>query len=213
MAGQRVLELGFGPGYDALACMQNGADYRGIDITPENVERTRKHLAFYGYEPKVELGDAENLPFEDESFDIVFSNGVLHHTPDIMRTFAEAHRVLRKGGSFYVILYHKNSIFYRVSSVLSALAARRPVGERLRYVEANAAGEAPIVNVYSRREVSRMLAAAAFSVRSIKVRKLTWEDLPLAGRTLGPLYRCVPGPVYRTLGRAFGWYVIGHGVK
>ncbi len=47
MAGKRALEIGFGPGYDALKFLQAGALYTGVDITPENVERTKKHLAFF----------------------------------------------------------------------------------------------------------------------------------------------------------------------
>ena len=74
LRGKQALEVGFGPGYDALKLMQHGADYTGIDITPENVERTRKHLALYGLSPKVTQGDAENLPFAAQSFDAAYSN-------------------------------------------------------------------------------------------------------------------------------------------
>ena len=213
MIGKQVLELGFGPGYDALTCLQNGADYYGIDITPENIGRTKKHLSICGYDPKIILSDAENLPFASERFDIVFSNGVLHHTPDIMKAFAETYRVLRRGGSFFVIVYHRNSLIYRVSSVLSARLEGTPVRDRLRHLEANVAGETPIVNVYSRRELSRMLSDTGFSVRSIKTRKLVWEDMPLQGRKLTPLYRKLPRVFYSAFGRVVGWYIIGHGVK
>lgn len=68
--GKRVLEVGFGPGYDAYTFLQNGAVYSGVDITPENVERTKKHLAPFGFEPDVHLGDAEALPFADRIFDL-----------------------------------------------------------------------------------------------------------------------------------------------
>jgi ubiquinone/menaquinone biosynthesis C-methylase UbiE len=78
MEGKRVLEIGFGPGYDALKFMQAGANYRGIDITAENVERTKKHLGFFGLSPDVVQGDAEAIPFPDNSFEVVYSNGVLH---------------------------------------------------------------------------------------------------------------------------------------
>src|SRR5205814_2117072 len=54
--------------------------------------------------------DAENLPFSDESFDVVFSYGVLHHTPDTVRAYAEAWRVLRKGGELRTMIYHSPSV-------------------------------------------------------------------------------------------------------
>ena len=110
--GKRVLEIGCGAGYDAYELMRNGADYTGVDITPENPERVRQHLAPYGFEPRVMQADAECLPFPDASFDVVFSNGVLHHTPDMPKAFREVARVLAPGGSFWVILYHKTSVFY-----------------------------------------------------------------------------------------------------
>jgi 2-polyprenyl-3-methyl-5-hydroxy-6-metoxy-1,4-benzoquinol methylase len=84
----KVLELGCGAGYDAYQFCRNGADYTGIDIVPENIERAKMHLGFYGYAPKVMEGDVENLPFEDERFEVIFSNGVLHHTPDIGKSFS-----------------------------------------------------------------------------------------------------------------------------
>ncbi len=131
MAGKKVLEIGHGPGFDALTLLKNGANYTGIDITPENVVRTKQHLKFFGFEPDVSAGDAESLSFTDKSFDIVYSNGVLHHTPNIERSFAEAARVLKPGGDFYVILYHRNSIFARISSVLSAVIRGIPVKDRI----------------------------------------------------------------------------------
>lgn len=64
--------IGFGPGYDALTFLEAGAHYSGIDITPENVDRAKKHLGFFGYSPDVREGDAEALPYDDASFDFVF---------------------------------------------------------------------------------------------------------------------------------------------
>src|SRR5207245_4997879 len=59
--------------------------------------------------------DAENLDFNDNSFDLVYSHGVLHHTPDTARAVREIHRVLRPGGRAVVMLYHRNSYNYRVN--------------------------------------------------------------------------------------------------
>ncbi len=87
--------MGCGAGFDAYRFMDSGARYTGVDITPENIERTKTHLGFYGFSPTVVQADAEHLPFSDATFDIVFSNGVLHHTPDMRAAFAEAFRVLK----------------------------------------------------------------------------------------------------------------------
>jgi len=97
-SGKDVLEIGCGAGFDAYNFITRGAVYTGIDITPENIKRTTKHLSLYSLIGEIYEADAEKLPFPDESFDVVYSNGVLHHTPDIEKAFSEAFRVLRKGG-------------------------------------------------------------------------------------------------------------------
>ncbi len=212
MRGKRVLELGFGPGYDAFTFMQNGALYTGIDITPENVVRTQQHLSFYGLTPEVSEGDAEALTFPDASFDVVYSNGVLHHTPDIAKAFREARRVLQPGGEFFVIVYHRNSIVARVSTVLRALLSGRSIRDRFAQMEANTAGISPLVNVYSRQELATLLNEAGFTVANISVRKMQPDDMPLP-RIFLPLYRLVPQRFYDAVGRRWGWYVVGRGVK
>jgi ubiquinone/menaquinone biosynthesis C-methylase UbiE len=64
------------------------------------------------------ISDGERLPFRTESFDVVYSNGVLHHTPDTAGAIREVHRVLRPGGTAKVMLYHRNSLNYWIEIVL-----------------------------------------------------------------------------------------------
>lgn len=217
MSGKRVLEIGFGAGFDTYTFMRVGADYTGVDITPENTERARKHMALFGYSPDVKQGDAENLSFEDDTFDVAYSNGVLHHVPSIETAFAEAARVLRPGGDFYVILYHKNSVFYRVTlavwyQIIHGGRRRETLKERLSRIEYNEAGERPIVNVYSRSEVRALLEDAGFDVQSVKVRKLVWEELPSIW-FIHRYFKYIPRGLLNTIGKAFGWYVIAHATK
>jgi ubiquinone/menaquinone biosynthesis C-methylase UbiE len=160
MGGLKVLEIGFGPGFDALTLLSHSAIYSGIDIAPENIDRTKLHLGYFGYSPDMREADAESLPFVDESFDVVYSNGVLHHTPNIKQAFSKVARVLRRGGDFYVVRYHRNSMFARVSSVLDAVIRGIPIRDRFRNLEHNEACESPLVNVYSRKEVADMLRRA-----------------------------------------------------
>lgn len=207
-----VIEIGFGPGYDALTFLESGADYHGIDITPENVERTRKHLGLYGFAPDVQQGDAENLPFSDASFDIAFSNGVLHHVPDMARAFSEAYRVLKPGGQATFILYNKNSLFYRVTLDLwqgRLLGGNRETSldDRLRGIEANEAGEKPLVRVYTPNDCKRLMLEAGFAPPHTQVRKLVWEDLPYVP-ALKSLYPRLPKALLGWFGRRWGWYVI-----
>jgi ubiquinone/menaquinone biosynthesis C-methylase UbiE len=215
MAGKRVLEIGFGPGYDAFKFMQTGAIYSGIDITPENVERTKKHLGFFGYTPDVQQADAESLPFPDNSFDVVYSNGVLHHVPDMRKAFREARRVLKPGGEFITLLYNKFSVFYAGTILVHFVSGRfrhETLEQRRSKIESSAANANPIVNVYSKREITAILAAQGLVTRSITVRKCTPEDLPGGGK-LQAIYRTIPKAIYDALGNKAGWYLIVRSIK
>ncbi len=115
-AGKRVLEIGLGQGADAEQIVRRGGIYTGVDITEESVKRVRmrfslKNLLF----ESVEQASALDLPFADNSFDIVFSHGVLHHIPEIGKAQSEIARVLRPGGRLIVMLYAKWSLNYLLS--------------------------------------------------------------------------------------------------
>jgi ubiquinone/menaquinone biosynthesis C-methylase UbiE len=110
-----VIEVGCGLGTDAINFARNGARYTGVDLTEASIALVEKRFALEGLSARLRVADAEALPFEDESFDLFYSHGVLHHTPDTQRAIDEAHRVLRPGGTAMVMLYHKGSYNYHVN--------------------------------------------------------------------------------------------------
>jgi arsenite methyltransferase len=104
--GERVLDLGSGAGTDSLVAAQMvGADgsVTGIDMTPEMLARARTAAAEMGAS-NVEFveGEVERLPFPDEGFDVVISNGVIDLIPDKDAAFAEIFRVLVPGGRIQI---------------------------------------------------------------------------------------------------------------
>lgn len=120
--GKRVLEIGLGQGADAETLIKSGAIYSGVDLTEESVKRVKmrfglKSLAF----ESVERASVLSLPFADDSFDIVFSHGVLHHVPEVRKASAEIARVLRPGGELVAMLYARRSLNY----LFSIFALRR----------------------------------------------------------------------------------------
>ncbi|PYS66496.1 MAG: hypothetical protein DMF76_00295 [Acidobacteria bacterium] len=112
--GLRVLEIGCGLGTDGAQFAKAGADYTGVDLTDAAVDLARKRFELFGLPGEFRAADAESLDFADESFDLVYSHGVLHHTPDIARAVREIHRVLKPEGRAIVMLYHRDSYNYRV---------------------------------------------------------------------------------------------------
>ena len=113
--GLKVLEIGCGLGTDGAQFAEAGADYTGVDLTEAAVELARRRFELFDLPGTFKTADAENLPFPDESFDLVYSHGVLHHTPETGKAIQEIHRVLRPGGRAVVMLYHRGSYNYRVN--------------------------------------------------------------------------------------------------
>ena len=107
--GRRVLEVGVGLGTDFVRFARAGADLHGVDLTEAAVDLVRQRLAQEGLEASVRVADAERLPFDDASFDLVYSWGVLHHTPDPPAAVAEVRRLVRPGGEARVMLYARRS--------------------------------------------------------------------------------------------------------
>jgi SAM-dependent methyltransferase len=112
--GLRVLEIGCGLGTDGAQFAKAGADYTGVDLTDAAIDLARKNFEHNNLKGEFRVADAENLDFADESFDLVYSHGVLHHTPGTARAVREIHRVLKSDGRAIVMLYHRDSYNYRV---------------------------------------------------------------------------------------------------
>lgn len=109
--GKKVLEVGVGAGTDFLQWVRSGALAYGIDLTEEAIEHVKHRLALYNLEAEgYVIGDSENLPFNDNTFDIVYSWGVIHHTPNTEKALYEIIRVCKPGGIIKVMIYHRHSL-------------------------------------------------------------------------------------------------------
>jgi len=108
---RKVLEVGVGMGADFVEWLKAGAHATGIDLSETSIRRARQRCQSAGFtEPDLRVADAENLPFADETFDIVYSYGVMHHSPDTHRCIREAWRVLKPGGEAKIMIYHHPSL-------------------------------------------------------------------------------------------------------
>lgn len=121
----KVLEIGCGLGTDGAQFAQAGADYTGVDLTDAAIELAKGRFEIFNLPGKFQTADAERLDFENDTFDLVYSHGVLHHTPDTAAAVSEIHRVLKPKGRAMVMLYHRDSYNYRVNiSVLRRAGAQ-----------------------------------------------------------------------------------------
>jgi SAM-dependent methyltransferase len=112
--GKRVLEIGTGTGTDARNIISLGGIYTGLNVDAGSSEMTRTALEVFGKSGEVWHASALKIPCADETFDIVYSFGVLHHIPAVENAVEEIRRVLKPGGLVVVMLYNRDSINYRL---------------------------------------------------------------------------------------------------
>jgi ubiquinone/menaquinone biosynthesis C-methylase UbiE len=174
--GLRVLEIGVGLGADHQKFAEAGADLWGIDLTERAIELTRRRLETFGQVSRLAVGDAENLDFPDETFDRVYSWGVLHHSPNTPKAISEVWRVLKRGGSASIMIYHKWSMVGFMLWVRYALLALRP-WRTLAYVYSHYL-ESPGTKAYSVAEAKMLFSAfEQVTIRTV----LTHGDLLESG--------------------------------
>ena len=125
-AGKDVLEIGCGIGTDGFEFAKRGARYVGIDLTANSIAIARERFDLFNVEGALKVVNAEDgLPFGDESFDHIYSFGVLHHSPKTEAIVDETYRVLRSGGTVTVMLYNRSSINYYIEIMFLRRLFRR----------------------------------------------------------------------------------------
>lgn len=158
VAGKDVLEVGCGMGTHAAMLAGAGARLKAVDLTERAVEVTRRRLEMSGLRGSVERADAEHLPFADNSFDFVWSWGVIHHSHSMETCLAEITRVLRPGGRLGLMVYYRPSLVYYVYAglvrgVLMGKLLRQSVHQI--YIEAS---DGFYARVFNRKELTALLA-------------------------------------------------------
>ena len=121
-AGDKVADVGCGPGRDTCYLEMKGMDVTGIDLSPGSIELARKRA------PQAHFLCASNLdlPIGDGAFDAVVSDGVIHHTPDAKQSFSENARILKKGGHLYLAVYRRWRYYFYIYTY---------IGKPVRFIE------------------------------------------------------------------------------
>jgi len=170
--GKKVLEIGVGLGADHQNFATNGADLYGIDLTDRAIFYTKKRFELYGLKSNLQVSDAENLPFKNDFFDIVYSWGVIHHSPDTQKAIDEIFRTLKKGGEAKIMIYNTRSfvgymlwIRYAFLKMKFNLSLKEIYDKYL---------ESPGTKAYTKQEAKAMFSA--FSSVSVSS-KLSHADL------------------------------------
>jgi glycosyltransferase involved in cell wall biosynthesis/ubiquinone/menaquinone biosynthesis C-methylase UbiE len=110
--GKNLLEIGGGMGTDLAQFAAHGARVTDADLSAGHLRLARENFAVRGLSGEFLQQDAESLVFDDNMFDVVYTNGVLHHTPDTRQVVREIFRVLKPGGRVIAMVYAEDSLQY-----------------------------------------------------------------------------------------------------
>ena len=201
--GKRVLEIGVGAGSDFRSWLENGANACGIDLTEAAIRLTAEHLKVAGVDTKeyeLHQADAEQLPFDDGVFDIVYSYGVFQHTPDPAMALAEAHRVLKPGGELRAMIYHVPSWTGLMLWARHGLMVGRPFVSQQQVIFDRL--ESPGTKAYTLKEARGLVQSAGFRVVSLESRLCPGDYLNIVPSAL---YR---GRLYRTVWRLYPRWLV-----
>lgn len=212
-AGKRVLEIGCGIGTATISFARAGADVTAVDLSAESAELTRQRATVYGVADRVHVnvGDAERLNefVTPEPYDLIWSFGVLHHTPHPERALDQLRAYARPGTTLKLMMYY--SLSWKV-----LWAALRHGHGRLwdwrrviaRYSEAQSG--CPVTYTYTKRELTELLRARGFDVSEIFVDHIFPYRIPEYVRYRYRkewYFAWMPVPLFRWLERHFGWHL------
>ena len=200
----RVLDVGCGNGYVLSRYARHGAEVFGVDLTRTARELTARRFELEGRTCALHETDGDSLPFDDQSFDIVCSMGVLHHVEDPTPMVQEIFRVLRPGGRLIMMLYHTNSWKRRVVLPLKWLLLSRYRGRPFQeLLNANDGDGCPWARTYTKNQARDLLSA--FQDHEFELSQLSWRQLFLVPGLGAALARVLPPSSESWPARTMGW--------
>ena len=193
--GRQVLDVGCGAGTDLVRFARGGAIVTGVDISASAIELARSNFAQQGLAADLRVADGEQLPFDANTFDLVFAHGVVQYTPDSQGLVDECRRVLKPGGDAVFQVYNRISWLNALSTLMKV-----PLEHE----------DAPVLRKYSAAEFRRLL-------RHFREVRIVEERFPVKSRLHGGwkgllFNTCFVGTfnaLPRAVVRRFGWHLLG----
>jgi len=170
--GREVLEIGCGIGTDTVNFARHGAEVTAVDLSPKSLEIARQRVEVYGVADRVRLfgGSAEELAsfVPRQTYDLIYSFGVIHHTPHPERVLGQARQYAGAGSTLKIMVYHRWS--WKVLWIVLGYGK----GQFWRTAElvarnSEAQSGCPVTYTYSRREARRLVESQGFRVTDLFV--------------------------------------------
>jgi SAM-dependent methyltransferase len=214
LADKDVLEIGVGMGSHAQLLAPRARSFTGVDLTQYAVNSTTRRMQQFGLDrPNIKIlrMDAEKLEFDDNSFDLVWSWGVIHHSSNTRQVLKEIHRVLRPGGIATTMVYHRNFWNYYIYSGFFGGVVKRHLFKSgslhaVRQTEIDGA----LARFYTIPEW-KDLVSEFFTVEDVRIMGSKSELIPLpGGRVKSAILSAMPDAVGRffTNSCRFGTFLV-----
>jgi 2-polyprenyl-3-methyl-5-hydroxy-6-metoxy-1,4-benzoquinol methylase len=217
-AGKRVLEVGCGIGTDTMNFARAGAEVTAVDLSERSLDLARQRAAVYGLTNiRFVHANVEELGaiLGPEQYDLVYSFGVIHHTPHPDVALRELVSMLRPGGTLKVMVYHRRS--WKVLAIVATYgrgALWKLESLVARYSEAQEG--CPVTYTYTRAQARRMIEAVGCQVREVFVDHIFgWRISDYVEYRYRKVwyFRMLPPSIFRCLERRFGWHLCITSVK
>jgi 2-polyprenyl-3-methyl-5-hydroxy-6-metoxy-1,4-benzoquinol methylase len=211
--GKRVLEIGCGLGTDTIGFLRAGADVTAVDLSTESLALAKERAAVYGYDERVRFyeADAEKLDatVPVEAYDLIYSFGVLHHTPHPDRALDRLCAYAKPGTTVKLMMYHTFS--WKVFWVV-AVYGRCRFWDWRSIVARNSEAQTgcPVTYTYTKAQLAKLLEERGFKVREMRVEHIFPYRIPeyVQYRYRKEWYFAwMPAPLFDWLQRRFGWHL------
>jgi ubiquinone/menaquinone biosynthesis C-methylase UbiE len=212
--GKRVLEVGCGIGTDTINFARSGAEVTAIELSGESLRIAAQRADVMGVAERIRFvqANAEELTatLTDESFDLVYSFGVIHHTPRPDRALAEMRALAARGSTLKLMVYHRHS--WKVLSIVVAQGHGRFWNmDELVAEHSEAQTGSPVTFSYTRREARELVEQSGFRVQELSVDHVfpyRVHDYVKYGYVKDPYFRWMPEPVFRAFEHRLGWHLL-----
>lgn len=195
--GKKVLEIGCGLGTIGINFASNGADYTGIELSDESLKLAKQRFDVNGIDGKFFSGNAEHLStfVPVEKYDLIYSFGVIHHSPYPEKILFEIERYMNKDSVLKIMLYAKDSWKnYMIESGLDQPEAQYGC---------------PIANTYTKNEVVDLLEGYdIISIEQDHIFPYQIEPYKEGEYVKQPWFDSMPPEMFRTLEKNLGWHLL-----
>jgi 2-polyprenyl-3-methyl-5-hydroxy-6-metoxy-1,4-benzoquinol methylase len=211
--GKRVLEIGCGIGTDTINFARQGSWVTAVDLSEKSLEIARERAVIYGLRDRVQFfsGNAEELSrfVPVEPYDLIYSFGVIHHTPHPERVLEQLRQYARPGATVKIMVYHRRS--WKVMWILLGEGKGKLWNlERLVARNSEAQTGCPVTFTFTRREARELLERHGFQVQELRVDHIfpyRIREYVQYRYVREPYFRWMPPRLFRLLERQFGWHL------